>query len=132
VDVTTNTQDGYPSGQLSGISIDDNGFVKLSFSNGQNQVLAQVALAQFAATNQLQSLDGSTFEATTASGAANVGLVGQNGNGQIAPGQLEQSNVSLSSQLTSLITAQQVYTSNARVVSTADQMLQTLTQTVQG
>jgi flagellar hook protein FlgE len=132
VDVTTNSQDGYAAGQLSSLSIDDNGFVSLSFSNGQTQRLAQIALAQFAATNDLQSLDGSTFEATTASGAANVGLVGQNGNGQISPGELEQSNVSLSAQLTSLITAQQVYTSNARVVSTADQMLQTLTQTIQG
>jgi flagellar hook protein FlgE len=132
VDVTTNTADGHAQGELSGVSIDENGFVNLSFSNGQTEKFAQIALAQFPATNQLESLDGSTFEATYASGAATVSLPGQNGSGQIAPGQLEQSNVSLSTQLTSLITAQQVYTSNARVISTADQMLQTLTQTIQG
>jgi len=132
IDITTNSQDGYGQGQVAGVSIDGNGYLNLSFSNGQTQKVAQLALAQFAATNQLQSLDGSTFGATEASGPANVNLPGQNGNGAIAPGELEQSNVSLSSQLTSLITAQQVYTSNARVISTADQMLQTLTQTIQG
>jgi flagellar hook protein FlgE len=92
----------------------------------------QVSIAQFNAPDQLARINGTAFEQTVESGNPIVGLAGANGAGTISPSELEQSNVDISTELTKLITAQQVYSSNARVITTATQMVQTLTQLVTG
>lgn len=124
--------DGSGAGNLTGLAIDQNGYVNLTYSNGQTIKAFQVALAQFPAPDQLQSIDGSTFAQSTTSGAPLITAPGQQGAGTISPSALEQSNVNLSTQLTSLITAQQAYSSNAKVITTANQMIQTVEQLIQG
>jgi flagellar hook protein FlgE len=132
VNVTSQSQNGYAAGSLTGLSIDDSGFVNLSYTNGQVNKAFQVSIAQFNAPDQLARINGTAFEQTVESGNPIVGLAGANGAGTISPSELEQSNVDISTELTKLITAQQVYSSNARVITTATQMVQTLTQLVTG
>ena len=128
VNVASESQNGYAAGTLSGLSIDKNGYVNLTYTNGQSIKAAQVAIAQFNAPDQLGRIDGTAFQQTVDSGNALVGTPGENGSGQISPSSVEQSNVDISTELTKLVQAQQVYSSNARVITVADQMLQTLTQ----
>jgi flagellar hook protein FlgE len=129
VSVTSETQNGYTSGTVSGISIDTSGYINVAYTNGETAKVAQVAVAQFADADGLTSVNGTAFQQSLDSGTPVTNTATE---GQIAPSELEQSTVSLSNELTKMITAQQVYTSNARVVTTADQMLQTLTQMIQG
>jgi flagellar hook protein FlgE len=132
VNVTSESQNGYAAGTLTGLSIDSSGYVNLSYTNGQTVKAFQVAVAQFNAPDQLDRIDGTAFQQTEASGNPIVGAPGANGSGSISPSTVEQSNVDISTELTKLITAQQVYSSNARVITVADQMLQTLNQTLAG
>ncbi len=128
VDVSSQTQNGSAPGTLTGLTIDQNGFVNLSYTNGQTTKAFQVAVAQFNAPDQLDRVTGTAYAATSDSGNANVSVAGADGAGTISPSTLEQSNVDIASELTNLITAQQVYSSNARVITTANQMVQTLNQ----
>jgi flagellar hook protein FlgE len=132
VQVAGEPVDGSAPGTFTGVSVDNNGFVSLSYSNGQTVKAFQLALAQFNAPDSLQSVDGNTFATTEDSGNPIVSAPGVGGNGTISPSSLEQSNVDISTELTKLITAQQVYTSNAKVITTANQMLQTVSNLIQG
>ena len=132
VTVASQTQNGSAPGTLSGLSIDDNGYVNLSYTNGQTVKAYQVAVAQFNDPNGLDRISGTAYEASEDSGNAQVSAPGTNGAGSISPSTLEQSNVDIASELTNLITAQQVYSSNARVITTANQMVQTLSQIFSG
>jgi flagellar hook protein FlgE len=119
-------QDGYGSGQLSSIRIDSQGLVSGIFSNGQQRVLGQVAVAAFSAPDQLDRLGGNLFAQTPSSGQPALGAAGQGGRGSIASGSLEQSNVDLADQFVRLIAAQRAFEANSKTVSTADQLLSEL------
>ena len=129
--VSTAQQNGSPTGQLTGVSIDSSGFVIASFSNGQTQKMFQMPLANFTNPDGLQPVSGDAFQATLASGPVNPELAGTSGVGTFAPSALEQSNVDLSTQLTDLIVAQQAYGANSKVLTIADQLLQQLDQIIQ-
>jgi flagellar hook protein FlgE len=129
--VSTDTQNGAPTGELTGVSIDQNGFVIASFSNGQTQKMFQVPLANFTNPNGLLAVSGDAYQATLASGPVNPELAGTSGVGTFTPSALEQSNVDLSTQLTNLIVAQQAYGANSKVLTVADQLLQQLDQIIQ-
>lgn len=119
-------QNGAPVGQLTGVSIDDEGFITVSFSNGQTQRLYKIPLADFTDSNRLQSVSGNAFAQTSESGEVNLKQAGQSGVGSISSGTLEASNVELASQLTDMIVAQRAYQANTKVISTADQLLSDL------
>lgn len=122
------SQDGFTSGDLSRVTIDNEGNVIGVFSNGQNRPLGRVALADFDAADQLARAGGNLLSVTTASGPPNVGEPGIGGFGQLASGALEQSNVDVSEEFVRMILAQRQFQSNAKTVTTADQLLQELIQ----
>jgi flagellar hook protein FlgE len=129
---STVTQDGVPRGSFENVSIDQNGFVDVNYTNGQTKAFYQIAVAQFNDPDQLQRLQGSAFSSTIDSGAAEINPPGVNGGGTISPSTLEESNVDIATQFTQLITAQQVYSANSKVITTADQLLTTVINLIQG
>lgn len=117
-------QDGYTMGMLEGFSIDDNGQITGVFTNGNRKTLAQVALAKFANPGGLEKAGDTLFTVSNNSGAANIGPASAEGRGSLKAGTLEMSNVDLSEQFTDMIITQRGFQSNARTITTADQMLQ--------
>lgn len=119
-------QNGYTSGRLTGIDIDDTGIVRARFTNGQNRTLGQVTLANFANPNGLRQLGDSNWAESFDSGPALIGTPGSGSLGLIQSGALEGSNVDLTGQLVNMITAQRNFQANAQVISTADAVMQTV------
>ena len=120
------SQNGYASGSLQSFSIGQNGVITGTFSNGNTQALAQIALATFANPGGLALQGNGLFGMTGNSGQARVGAPGQGGSGTLLGGELEQSNVDLGSQLTDLITAEEAYEANTKVISTTQQAIASL------
>jgi flagellar hook-basal body protein len=120
------SQDGYPSGDLLGIRIDQTGTVMGSFSNGRSLALAQVALAVFTNNSGLSSSGSNLYVQTSNSGEATIGTAGTGGRGSIMSSALEMSNVDLSKSLTELIVVQRGYQANSKTITTSDQMLEAL------
>ncbi len=119
-------QNGFAAGQLQSISVDSENQISGVFSNGQTIPLAQITLASFNGPDQLQSLNGQAFAATADSGAPLF-----DASGKVVGSSLESSNVDISTQFSNLIVAQQAYSANARVMTTANQMIQSLLQVIQ-
>ncbi|MDB5813532.1 MAG: flagellar hook-basal body family protein [Rhodocyclales bacterium] len=124
--VTSQTQDGFAPGTLSGITVSKDGVIQGRYSNGQTTDIATVALATFASPNGLLSI-GSNFWAESAeSGAAQLGAPGIGKRGLLQAGAVEESNVDLTAELVSMITQQRNYQANAQSIKTEDQVMQTL------
>jgi flagellar hook protein FlgE len=119
-------QNGAPVGDLTSVSITEEGFVVASYSNGQTQNLFKIPLADFANPNQLSTSSGNVFLQSAQSGEVNLRQPGTSGVGKIASSSLEQSNVELADQLTDMIVAQRAYQANTKVISTTDQLLSQL------
>ena len=119
------SQDGVAPGAFTGISITNAGDVVANYNNGQTQTVAQVPIVTFAAPDALQRQNGQAFTATTNSGDPITQSEGTNGAGSLVIGSVESSNVDIATEFSNLIVAQQAYGANAKVVTTADQMLQT-------
>ena len=120
------TQDGFTTGRLIGIDFDSTGVVQARFTNGRSTALGQVALANFLSPQGLQQLDSTNWAETFASGQPLRGQAGASGFGLIQSGALEASNVDLTEQLVNMITAQRNFQANAQVISTSDQITQTI------
>jgi flagellar hook protein FlgE len=124
--VTNLSQDGYAAGQLTGINIEANGVVMARYSNGQSKPAGQIELATFRNPQGLQPQGGNVWALGFASGDPIVGVAGQGNLGVLQSGALEESNVDLTAELVSMITAQRIYQANAQTIKTQDQVLQTL------
>ncbi len=120
------TQDGYKPGDLTSYVINDDGTLMGNYSNGKEQVLGQIVLANFANPEGLKSEGDNVWSATSASGQALVGIAGTGNLGNLTAGALESSNVDLSQELVNMIVAQRNYQSNAQTIKTQDQILNTL------
>ena len=118
------TQDGSATGQLSGLTVGEDGIITGSYSNGQVKSLAQVAIASFANPEGLERVTGTMFKTSVNSGLAQLGAAASGGRGIIAPGTLEMSNVDLAEEFTNLIRTQRGFQANSRVITTSDEMLQ--------
>ncbi len=125
-EITSPFQDGFPMGQLQNFNIDKVGNVVGVFSNGMNQVLGQIALANFTNPAGLMRSGETMFEESSNSGSAQVGQAGQNGRGLITPGAIEMSNVDLSQEFTDMIVTQRGFQANSKIITTSDEMLQEL------
>jgi flagellar hook protein FlgE len=123
-------QNGMGAGKLSKVGIGDNGQIMASFTNGQQKVIGQIALATFRNTDSLQDVGNNNFAATAGTSPASVGTAQSGDRGQILSGSLENSNVDIASQFTNLITYQRGYQASSRVITTEDNMLQDLLQTI--
>ena len=119
-------QDGTTTGRLASLNIDDEGTIFARFTNGENQALGQVALADFPNTDGLQSLGDTSWAQTSESGEPAIGAPGTASLGLIQSGALEESNVELSEQLVNLIIAQRNFQASAKTIETADQVTQTI------
>jgi len=124
--VSALSQDGYATGQLTGISTDTTGVILARYTNGQTKALGQLALTNFANPQGLQQLGNATWGQTFASGQPLVGVAGSTNFGQVQSGALEASNVDLTAQLVNMITAQRNYQANAQSITTENQLTQTI------
>lgn len=120
------TTDGSAFGSVTGVSVSKDGTVTAQFSNGLSQDVYKVPLATFTNPNGLGQVSGNAYYATKDSGAANVNLANSGGAGAIQSQSLEGSTVDLATEFTNLITTQRAYSASARIITTADQMLQQL------
>ncbi|EKE73976.1 flagellar hook protein FlgE [Gallaecimonas xiamenensis] len=118
--------DGYSSGELAGVRVDDDGSVFAVFTNGKDLLQGKVALANFSNPNGLAKGDNTSWTATFSSGNAVIGDPGAGGLGTLTAGAYEGSNVDLTGELVNLMTAQRNYQANAKSISTADKMTQVL------
>jgi flagellar hook protein FlgE len=121
-------QDGASAGTLTSYSINSNGTIVGSFSNGQTATIAQLALANFANPGGLDSIGNLDFVTTPNSGQPEIGAPGSGGRGTLIGGSLESSNVNLANQLTDLVVAQEAYQANTKVVNTDSTVTQSLVQ----
>ncbi|WP_150526472.1 flagellar hook protein FlgE [Roseibium sediminis] len=112
-------QDGYAAGELVGISVDSSGRINASYSNSQTRSLYEIPLATFEAEYELERVDGAAFAATSLSGAP----VLISSNGSIVPESVELSNADIATEFSKLIVTQQAYSANSRIVTSADEML---------
>lgn len=119
------TQNGVPPGSFSSVTTQTNGNVQVNYNNGQTRTIAQVPLITFNAPDELQRQNGQAFTATQKSGTPLAEAAGTNGAGNLVTSSTEGSNVDIAAEFSHLIVAQQAYSSNAKVVTTANQMLQT-------
>lgn len=124
--VNFTNQNGAPVGDLTGVSITEEGFIVASYSNGQTQRLFRIPLADFANPNELQTSSGNVFTQSASSGEVNLRQPGSSGVGKVSASSLEQSNVELADQLTDMIVAQRAYQANTKIISTTDQLLSQL------
>lgn len=119
-------QNGAAVGTLIGVTIDEQGNVFANYNNGESQALYRLPLADFANPNGLRAVTGNVYLQTQESGIVNLREAANNGMGSIQSGALESSNVELSEELTDMIVAQRAYQSNAKVISTSDDLLEEL------
>lgn len=119
--------DGYPTGILSSIDVSREGVVQAKYSNGQTTSLGQVAMAQFSNEQGLRQLDNTNWAASYDSGTPIMGAAGNGTFGSVQAGALEASNTAdLTAQLVNMIKAQRNYQANAQVISTDNQLTQTI------
>lgn len=124
--VSTNAANGYASGELAGVRVEESGMVFATFTNGQSQLQGQVVLADFANPQAMGKLNGSAWSQTYASGTPVYGVPGTGTLGGLSAGALEGSNVDLTSELVNLMAAQRNYQANAKTISTSDKLTQAL------
>lgn len=119
------SQNGVPPGSFTGITTTSTGAVVANYNNGQSQTVAQVPVITFANADALQNQNGQAFTATEQSGDAIAQSESTNGAGNLVTGSVESSNVDIAAEFSKLIVAQQAYGANAKMVTTANDMLQT-------
>ena len=116
--------------ELSGVSLDEQGNVQATYTDGSKLTAGQVALASFPNEDQLQAEDGTTWSATGGSGAARFGIAQSGVLGSLHNGSLESSNVDLTGELVNLMSAQRNYQANTKVISTDSSMFTALFQAI--
>ena len=126
--VNSVTQNGYTTGKLSGISVDSTGVVQANYTNGRSVALGQVALANFSNQEGLQQVGNTNWTETYSSGTPIYGPAGGSGFGLVQAGALEDSNVDITAQLVQMITAQRSFQANAQMISTENQITQSIIQ----
>ena len=120
------SQDGYATGRLTGIEVSSQGIVNARYTNGVSTPLGQVALSSFSNPQGLQPQGDNAWAETFESGQPRRGGAGSSEFGLVQGGSLEASNVDLTEQLVNMITAQRNFQANAQMISTQDQITQTV------
>lgn len=124
--VVSREQNGAAVGQLQGVTVEADGIVRASFSNGQSAALGKIALANFSNPSGLRQLGTSYWSATGLSGEPSLGAPGANGLGSLMSSMLEGSNVDITEELVGLIAAQRNFQANAKALDTASSISQTI------
>jgi len=124
--VTALTQDGFPTGRLSGLDISDDGLVRATFTNGQATPLGKITLANFSNPQGLKQIGNTSWTETLDSGQVLAGEAGTGIFGLVQSGALEASNVDLTAELVGLITAQRNFQANSKAIETNNAITQTI------
>lgn len=124
--VSSVSQNGFTTGQLSGLEIDDTGMLFARYTNGQSMAQGQVVLADFANVQGLTPRGNTGWSQSYASGEPVIGTPRSGTLGALQAGALEDSNVELSDQLVNLIVAQRNYQANAKTIETESAITQTI------
>ena len=118
------SQNGIPPGNFSGVTLQSSGNVIANYNNGQTRIVARVPLVNFADPDALQRQNGQAYTQTASSGVALTNNAGSGGTGSLVTSSLEGSNVDIATEFSKLIVAQQAYSANTKIVTTANDMLQ--------
>jgi len=121
-------QDGYASGNLTGISFDKTGVLLARYSNGTTSPLGQVILGRFTNNQGLGKVGDTTWQESIDSGTVVLGVAGGNNFGDITSSALENSNTDIATQLVKMIVAKQSDQANAQTISTEDEIIQRILQ----
>jgi len=122
------SQNGNPSGELAGFSFTQEGKLQLNYTNGEQEETYQLAIGNVNNPNGLEQQGENFYTTTSASGDLQLGRAGRDLRTSVVSGSLESSNVDLSQEFADLIESQRSYQASARVVTTADQVLQETVQ----
>jgi flagellar hook-basal body protein len=120
--VMSQSQDGAPEGELMGLDIGTDGLVNATYSNGSQNSLGKIVLANFSSPSGLRQVGDASYLASATSGVAKVGEAGSAGFGSIRAGATERANVDLTQELVDLITAQRNFQANAKAIETSSTM----------
>ena len=126
--VSSQDQNGFASGALSGISVAPDGSVLGLYTNGRSVPVGQIMVAKFRATESLGRAGNNLWVETSDSGPAAVAPPGAGGRGQVTAGSIETSNVDIGEEMVSMIQHQRAFSANSKVIATADEMLSQLMQ----
>jgi flagellar hook protein FlgE len=118
-----NSQDGYTAGMLTGVSVDQNGVLTGTFSNGQIMELYAITLADFTNAYGLNRAGNNLFTETLASGQPTTGRANTGRLGSISGNTLETSNVDLAAEMVDMILTQRGFQANSKTITTVDTML---------
>lgn len=119
---------GRRQGDMIGVSIQKDGMIYASYDNGMTKLLGQIATAAFANASGLEKQGDNLYSATLNSGEFDgIGVDITAGGGYMSTGQLEMSNVDLSSEFTEMITTQRGFQANSRIITVSDTLLEELT-----
>lgn len=122
--ISANAQDGYPAAQLVRVGLADGGKVLAQYSNGQQSVVGQLAMASIRNPESLVAVGNNNFQLSARSALPAIGLPGTGGRGVILGGAIEYSNVDIAREFTNLIVLQRGYQANSRVVTAVDEISQ--------
>ena len=123
--VISQSQDGYGTGTVAQLALDNEGNILGNYSNGLPRSLYRISLAKFSNAAGLTKVGNNMYSASGTSGSPIVGTVGS-GIGQIFTNSLEQSNVDLAAEFVSMITTQRGFQANSKIITTTDEMLNEL------
>lgn len=126
--VSSQSQNGFASGALTGISIAPDGTVLGLYTNGRSVPVGQLQVAKFRATDSLGRAGNNLWVETSESGPPAVAPPGSGGRGQVTAGTIESSNVDIAEEMVSLIQHQRAFSASSKVIATADEMLSQLMQ----
>ena len=121
------TGKGKKLGAMIGISIDNNGLIKGTYDNGNTETLGQIAVAQFANASGLEKVGENCYRTTLNSGEFDgIGVEISADGSSMTSGELEMSNVDLSTEFTQMIITQRGFQANSRIITTSDTLLEEL------
>jgi flagellar hook protein FlgE len=123
------SQDGSQFGTFAGVTIDTGGLVTALFDNGETRTVYQIPLATFTNVNSLGNRTGNVWNSTEASGDPTLRTADNGPAGQITQSSLEQSTVDIGEEFTKMIVVQRAFSAAAKIISTADEMLEELLRT---
>jgi flagellar hook protein FlgE len=124
-------QDGVAFGSFSGVTVDSHGVVTANYDNGLSRAIYMIPVATFSNPDGLDPISGNAYLQTNESGSVLLRESGQGTAGTIAPSSLENSTVDIATEFSNLIVTQRAYEANSKIITTADQMLETLIQAKQ-
>lgn len=121
--VNNMTQDGFSSGSLKNVTVDEQGIITGIFTNGQTRTIGQITLAKFVAPTALLKSGRNLYSESSKSGQALVGAASTSGLGRTMSNTLELSNVDLAGEFVKMISAQRGFQANSKIITTTDELL---------